>query len=208
VPTGKGIQLITNQSPMAGPAQINQVAQDVDELLDSSVATPAALGTLPAAEKWPGRLMMARDTKGVYLYDGTAWVLWMLPWTPFNPTMTGVTLGTNAVNRHQYRIINGEVSVVGTMGLGPGGSFGDVQIPFPVQSGQTLPDLLPLGPVTWIDVSEGQLGRFSGAAFFSGSQAAANIRLAQMSSASRLVIGPPFSSRDPDAVSYSVRYPL
>lgn len=68
MPTPKGITTIPNTAAMAGPAQMSQIAADVDALLPASVPRVSDLATL---SKWPGRMQMV-DADGVtYVYTNS-----------------------------------------------------------------------------------------------------------------------------------------
>ena len=70
MPTSKGITTIPNTAAMAGPAQMTQIATDVDARLPASVAKITDLSTLP--DKWPGRLQTVDEDGITYVYTGSA----------------------------------------------------------------------------------------------------------------------------------------
>jgi hypothetical protein len=69
MPTSKGITTIPNTAAMAGPAQMTQIATDVDARLPASVAKATDLSTLP--DKWPGRLQTVDEDGVTYVYTGS-----------------------------------------------------------------------------------------------------------------------------------------
>lgn len=166
----------------------------------------AAAGQSPAAGVWEGLEWQETDTGDTYVRRSGSWLLTYRPWTTFTPTLTGITLGSSPTNTHRYRVSNGQVMVWGQLGLGPGGSFGDVTVSVPLATTQSLPDLLPVGNTTWVDVSDGAVGRYSGAAYLNAGSTV--IRLLHVETNGRTVVGPPFSSRDPDALLYNAVYPV
>lgn len=63
-----GLAPLTNMSAMQGPEQITQVGDELAELIDAAVETPA---DLPADGNWPGREMYTRTPRRVYRWDGS-----------------------------------------------------------------------------------------------------------------------------------------
>jgi hypothetical protein len=70
-PTAKGIHRYENTNPMEGPAQMSQIADDVDALVDATKPAPA---DLPSSGNWPGRSFYVESDKSTRKWDGSGWV--------------------------------------------------------------------------------------------------------------------------------------
>jgi hypothetical protein len=69
-PTPKGIHRYDNLSAMEGPAQMSQIADDVDALVDATKPTPS---DLPVSGNWAGRTFFVESVAASYRWSGTAW---------------------------------------------------------------------------------------------------------------------------------------
>lgn len=153
--TSKGLPTRANTDAADFAADLTELATSVNALLDASVATAA---DLPSSGNWPGRSMFALDKKSWWQHDGSAWVLRMLPWTAYTPTLTNMSVGTggSAATDFVYRIADGSVTVRYKLILGTA-SFSMTGIPaftLPVTaSALAFPTALYAGTSSIYDVS-------------------------------------------------------
>lgn len=85
--TPKGIPVPDETDPPDGPAQMNDIAQWLDDNPGIGQLTYAQINALSGADLWVGRLVRQTDTgtnrpvQGIFEYNGFAWRLpWNLPW--------------------------------------------------------------------------------------------------------------------------------
>ena len=152
---------LTNGLAPQGPTQMNAIYAFFDQRVSESAANA---GAFPAATARPaGHLIVANDTKALYLGDGTAWTLLNQPWTNFTPSWTGLTLGTGgSTTVARYRVSGGMASVQLQVILGTSGfSVSDPVLAYPIAAVST-PDFTHTSGVTFIDDSAGGTGRYGG----------------------------------------------
>jgi hypothetical protein len=118
MPTTKGITTIPNTAAMAGPAQMSQIAADVDARLPASVPKVADLAALP--DKWLGRIQSVDEDGGTYIYTGTTngWQALASPVVSGTITpATGVSIDTRSYLKRRGKQVTMLLAVGRTSGV-------------------------------------------------------------------------------------------